>query len=232
MNRVVGTARLHLVGRQNIVVPWAVLASALAVNLVVFAALQAGDAVQETPFTGGLASLYVVMAAGFVQLMNKNLNFAVGLGLTRGTYLRGTALFAVLLAFGSALALDVLLGVERATDGWGLQLGFFGLAGLVPDNPLVAVPAYAVPMLTCMALGAFYGSINHRWGMIGVYASGLLAFLAGGLFTVVMTYADAWGSLLGWFGRQPNTALLAGYPLIAVAVLSVAAFLVTRRAEV
>ena len=34
MNRVVGAARLHLLGYQNVLVPWSVLASALVINLL------------------------------------------------------------------------------------------------------------------------------------------------------------------------------------------------------
>lgn len=229
MSRVVAAARLQLISYQNVIIPWAVLASALAVSLMVFAALQASNPETSTPFTGGLASIYITVAIGFATVMNKNFLFATGLGLTRRGYLLGTGLFALVLAVGSALALYALLGIEKATDGWGLDLAFFGVADLVSGNPFTTVPSYAVPLLASMTLGALYGAINLRWGMIGVYASGVLALLAGGLFLVAVTYAGAWDSIGAFFTNTSPTALLAGYPLIAVVLLGGGTYLISRR---
>lgn len=232
MNRVVGAARLHLLGYQNVLVPWSVLASALAINLLLFWSIQLGNPSESAAFTGGLLSIYVCAAVAAVQMLNRNFDFALGLGLTRRGYLLGTALFALLMAVGSAVALYALLGIEQATDGWGLELEFFGPAGLFSSNPLIAVPSYAVPMLAFMALGALYGAINNRWGLTGVYASAVLLALAGGLFTVAMVYAEAWGSFFTWWAGQPTVAVMAGYPLIAVAVFGGGAYLVARRVGV
>ncbi|GAB3247768.1 hypothetical protein [Kineosporia babensis] len=229
MNRVVSAARLHLLSYQNVAIPWAVLASALAVNLLLFGSMQAGGASEEAAFTGGLVSIYIAASVSAVQLMNKHFDFAVSFGLSRRGYLLGTALFALGMALGSALLLYALLGIELATGGWGLELEFFGVAELFTANPLTAVPSYAVPMLFFIAVGALYGAINHRWGMTGVYAATLLAVLVGGLGAVLLTYTKAWASFFGWWADQPHLALLAGYPLIAAALLGAGTYLVSRR---
>lgn len=146
MNRVLSAARLHLVSGQAITVPWSIMGSALAINLVIFGTIQAKAGVQDNPSSGGLASLYAVVLTVFVQAMNKPLQFALGLSLTRRTYLLGSAVFATALSFGSALVLYALYGIERATDGWGVDLSFFGAWGLGEGNPVVAVLGYDRPL--------------------------------------------------------------------------------------
>ncbi|GLY28229.1 hypothetical protein [Kineosporia sp. NBRC 101731] len=229
MNRVVSAARLHTIGGQSISVPWSVLVSALAINFLIFGTIQAGDGIDEDPTTGGLLALYAVTMVVFIQAMNKPLSFALGFGLTRRTYLFGTALFALALSFGSAVVLYALYGLEQATGGWWMDLSFFGVVGLGEGNPVVAVLGYAAPMTALTALGALTGGINARWGLIGVYTAAIVTLIAGGVFAVIMFYAHAWTSLGHWIADQPSAALFAGYPWIVTAVAGAGAYAVVRR---
>ncbi|GAA3592887.1 hypothetical protein GCM10022223_04550 [Kineosporia mesophila] len=229
MNRVVSAARLHTVGGQSISVPWSVLASALAVNFLIFGTIQAGDGIDEDPTTGGLLALYIATAVVFIQAMNKPLSFALGFGLTRRTYLFGTGLFALAISFGSAVVLYALYGLERASGGWWMSLSFFGALGLGEGNPVVAVLGYAAPMMALAALGALAGGIHARWGLVGVYTSVIVALIAGGAFCVVMFSAHAWTPLGRWIADQPSSALFAGYPWIVTAVAGAGAYAVVRR---
>ena len=229
MNRVLSAARLHLVSGQAITVPWAIMGSALAVNLVIFGTIQAKAGVSDNPSSGGLASLYAVVLTVFVQAMNKPLQFALGLSLTRRTYLLGSAVFATALSFGSALVLYALYGVERGTDGWGMDLAFFGAWGLGDGNPVVAVLEYAAPMMALIAVGSLLGGLYARWGMIGVYVTTIALLIVAGVFAVIMTYAEAWTSLGHWFADQSTAALAAGYPWIITALFAGGTYLVVRR---
>jgi len=232
MNRVLNAARLHLITGQVITIPWGIMASALAVNWVIFGLIQARVGANDNPSSGGLASLYVVVLVVFVQAMNKQFFFALGLSLTRRAFLMGTALFALGLSFASAGVLYALYGVERATGGWWMDLSFFGAWGLGDGNPVTAVLEYAAPMLALITVGTLFGSITARWGVFGLFVSGILLLIVGGAFTVIMTYAEAWTSFGHWFTGQSTAALAAGYPWIIAAVLGAGTYLVVRRVAV
>jgi hypothetical protein len=229
MNRVVSAARLHLIGGQSITYPWLIMASSLAINLVIFASITAKGGVDDNPSTGGLLSLYAVVMIVFSQAMNKQFAFALGFSLTRRTYLLGSALFALALSLGSALALYALYGIERATGGWWMDLSFFGVYGLGDGNPVLAVLGYAAPMMALITLGTLLGGINARWGPIGLYVAGLVGLIVGGALSVIMTYAEAWTGFGNWFDDQPTAALLAGYPWIIAVLLAGGTYLVARR---
>src|SRR4051794_30455477 len=117
MNRTLSVARIQAFTRSNMLVwPWGILASALAVNIALFAAI--GDTIPEGPKTGGLASIYITATFGAAGTILQHLPFALGLGVTRRTFYRATGLLLGAWALGSGVALYLLTLVERATVGW------------------------------------------------------------------------------------------------------------------
>ncbi len=230
MNRIMVAARLHLIGWQPVTIPYAVMLSALLVNLLIFGLLRgSGVGEDEAGFTGGLLSLYITVALVFVTAVNGQLTFALGFSLTRRTYLAGTAVFATGLALASGVLLYLCRLVEVATDGWFLQLDFFQIGGWSTGDPFTQVIGYAAPMLALSATGALLGAVHARWGSVGVWSALILSALAAGLFVAAVTVAKAWGSVGQWFVDQPMAALLAGYPLIITVVFGAAVYLVLRR---
>ncbi len=80
------------------------------------------------------------------------------------------------------------------------------------------------------ALGVFLGVVFKRWSQPGLYvlSLGTAAVLAGLAFLVGAN--GWWPAVLSFFTGQSTLALLAGYPLVIVAVFGGAGWLVLRRA--
>jgi hypothetical protein len=76
-------------------------------------------------YTGGVASIYVLFLIIGVSLVGRSLPFALALGVSRRSYYAGSAVLGAALAVADGLGLAGLQAVERATDGWGVQMDFF-----------------------------------------------------------------------------------------------------------
>ena len=64
-----------------------------------------------------------------VQAMSATFRFALGMSVTRRDYYLGTALYFTMLSVVYAAGLTALGGIERLTDGWGLDGYFFAPFG-------------------------------------------------------------------------------------------------------
>ncbi|QTE29801.1 hypothetical protein [Pengzhenrongella sicca] len=228
MNRTLAVARIHLMDHATVfVLPWAVLASALVINLIVWALLPEAAA----NGTGGLASLYCFSWAMISVLISRGFPFQLGLGVTRRDFLRGTFLFLGAFAVSSAVILLGLNLLERATGGFGLGGRFFRVPWLtdVPDWQLLAI--YALPMVFFVGLGLAFAAVWSRYRATGVVA--LLIGLGFALVVpiAVIAWSDSWPSVGTWFADLvPLTAvaLLAGIGALGGA----GAWLALRRAPV
>ena len=212
---------------MTIAFPLGIMASSFIINVIIFAALVGAV---ENPTTGGLASLYITFGIVCWSGLSQNFSFVVGLNATRRSFYAAT----VIVAMGQSLLYGVLLYllgiVERATGGWGVNLLFYNPARF-PD---VASPAtillYAVPLAFLAAMGVFFGTVGKRWGGVGVFfATVLLIVVVGGLIAVI-SFAHAWPVVGSWLAGQPLLALLAGWPLIPIALMLASGWLVLRRA--
>lgn len=232
MNRVVRAARLHLISPQALLIPAAVLAAAMVINLGIFALLRQNDASSsEASFTGGLASLYIAVMTVFIQAMNRQFDVALSFGLPRRLYLLGTGLFALGLSLCWGLVLALLRLVETSTDGWGVRMDFFAVAGMDTGGLVSGTLVYAVPMLALAALGVLIGGIFARWGQIGVYTAGLALLVGVGAAIVTVSYTWSWTDGWQWLSDRSLIALTAGYPWLLVAVCGGAAFWVVRGSQ-
>ena len=123
--------------------------------------------------TGALAALYFAAAAAHLQTMTQTFPFALSLGVTRRNFYLGAGLVLLAESIVHSIALTVLLAIENATDGWGLQLKFFGVGFLVQSNPVAQVLVYGAPLLALGLVGMMFGTLFKRWGQLGVYAAGV-----------------------------------------------------------
>jgi len=228
MNRPLAVARIHAMDHATVLVlPWAVLASALVINVIVWSLVPEAAA----KGTGGILSLYCFSWAMISVLVARGFPFQLGLGVTRRDFLTGTFLFLAAFAVASAVLLVGLNLLERATGGFGLGGRFFRVPWFteVPDVQLVAI--YALPMVFFVGLGMLFAAVWSRFR-----ATGTVALLTGiGLALVVpialITRSGAWPSVGAWFGDLvPLTAvaLLAGIGALAGA----GSWLTLRRAPV
>jgi hypothetical protein len=229
MNRVARATRLHLVGWPTMVAaPWAVLASAFVVNLAIFWTLH--DRGVPANFTGGLASIYVTVLLVFVQAMGRQLLFALGFSLTRRSYYLATVTFIVGQALAFAVVLYLLRLIERATDGWGVDLSFYAVQDTSVGNPVGQILAYAGPFVLLATIGTLIGAVHLRWKATGLYLSAILAILLGGLATLLITYWRGWDHIGSWFGGQSTLALCAGWPVLLALMFAGGTYLIIRRA--
>jgi hypothetical protein len=82
--RILAAARVHLANwPMALGFPLGIMASSLAVNVLIFASM--GDAIEQA-VTGGLASLYIVQFIVCWQGLYQNFTFAVGLNVTRRSF--------------------------------------------------------------------------------------------------------------------------------------------------
>jgi hypothetical protein len=231
VDQVLGVVRVQLMNvRLGIALPLAVFAAVAVLNLALFAAL--GPAADPADFFSSVVpTLYVTVGAAYVQTATQTFRLALGMGVTRRAFAAAVAVLVVLEAAGYGALLGVLRVAERATGGWGTGLELFPPGLLDADaGPLQHWLAYAAPIVALAALGALVGAVFARWGARGLYALlvGLVVVLGG--TAVLITLADGWSALTGWFAAQSPLALTAGYPLVLAVLLGAVGWLVLRRA--
>jgi lysylphosphatidylglycerol synthetase-like protein (DUF2156 family) len=172
-------ARSHLLYRQAWVYqPWLFLVLAFGINLVIFGAVP-GD--QGHPnYTGGIASIYVMLIIAGAVAVARQLPFALALGVSRRSFCAGSAAVAVGVAAVIGGCLTALQAIERVTGGW-------GTAGLLAFLTFQVVVAAAVVLVISFAHGwqsasNFFTTLTVE-GLTGILALIALAFLAGGFAT-------------------------------------------------
>ncbi|MCO7222452.1 hypothetical protein [Klenkia sp. PcliD-1-E] len=229
MNRTLVAARLHAVHAVIALgIPWVVVGSSFAINLVVWAALPT-DARNDSG-TGGIISLYVAVAIVFMQAVTQLFPMALGLSLSRRTFYLGTLLAAAAQSLAYGLLLTILTLVENGTAGWGLGLSFWAPGPVDVDNPALQILVFAVPMFLAASLGVGLGVVLKRWGQLGMWTLAVLLLLAGGAAVTVITWRSAWPAVGSFFVDTPVVALLLIGPAVVALVVAGASFLGLRRA--
>jgi hypothetical protein len=221
--------RLHTVtlGR-TLTWPWAILALSFAVNLALYFTGANDDAKGQG--TGGLASLYIVVTIAYLQAMTQLFSFALGIGVSRRSFFLGTIIFAVAesLFFGGVI---YTLGViERATDGWGVGLAFFGVPWLTHGaNPLELLVTYIAPLFVLASVAMFLGILHKRWGSNGLLWTSAIGVLVLGGAAVLVNWQGGWNAIGHWFASQSALALTAGWPWLLAAAALAGTWLIMRR---
>jgi hypothetical protein len=222
---VVNVVRYHLIQRLvYLVLPWVMLASSFAVNLVVSA---------ETPAvrSGGLATIYVWIFIGGLLSTSRSLPFGLALGISRRTYYLGTAGLAVVLAALYGLALAVLHALEGATGGWGVNLHFFRVAYLLAGPWYLIWLTSFVGLALLFVYGMWFGIVHRRWNITGLAAflvAQVVVLLAA---TLVATWTHAWAGVGDVFTTL-HAGGLTGVLAALAAVLLAGGFATIRRATV
>ncbi len=226
MNRTLVATRIHLNNwRWTLGFPLTLLGVILLVNVTI--GLLAGGA----RFTaGGVVAIYFMAGTTQLTAMTQFFPFALGLSLTRREFYVGTWLFVLLQSVTLAVVLTTGLAVERATDGWGAQLGFFRFGVPADAGPLVATPIFAAALLALSAAGAAFGVLFKRSGQLGVWVAVLGFVVALTATAAYIGWREAWPQVIGAFVDPAPTALI-GYPLLIAVVLAAAGWLGLRRAS-
>jgi len=229
MTTLQNVARYHLVDRITYVaLPWGTLAFSFLVNLVI-ASQVAPDV--NSYYTGGLLSIYVFLLICGALSMTRSLPFALMLGLSRRSYYLGTALLVVCLGIVYGLALAVLQVIERATEGWGVDMHFFRIPGIL-DGPWYLTWLTSFVLLVLFFLyGMWYGLVYRRCslpGLVAFIAAQILVVLA---VVVAISMADSWHALGDFFSTATASALTGVLAAITVA-MGVGGFTTLRKVTI
>jgi hypothetical protein len=243
MNTWINVARCHLLQRFNyLALPWAWLAFALAVDLVIFALIPIGHhgvltahglvQVQNAGSgrdAGGLTAVVAVFFALGVQSVARSLPFALALGVSRRSYYTGTALLAVALAAVYGLALTALQAIERATAGWGVAAHIFRVPYILDGPWYLTWLTTSVVLALLFAWGMWFGIVYRRWNLPGTLAftaAQVTVLLAAAL---LITWAHAWAGT-GHFLTALSAAGLTGLLAALAAALLAGGYVTIHRA--
>lgn len=229
MNRALQVMRIQTFTPYNgLFWPWAIMASAFAVNVALFAAI--GDTIPDGPKTGGLASIFITAIIVGAVLVTQHLPFMLGFGVTRRTFLRATSLLTLAWALASGIGLYLCALVERATDGWGIRMTFFDFAFLARDNPIIQILEYAVPLALMAFLGLLLGAVHLRFGTTGIMVMTIASMVVFGGLAILITWQRWWEDFFGWFADQPLPMLIVVWPAVLTAACAAGTYLAVRRA--
>ena len=233
MSTLVKVARYHLVQPfQYLVLTWMVLAFAFAVTVVIFGmtpvshhtVLTANGLVSVANmadrYTGALSSFFILFLVLGVQSIGRSLPFGLALGVSRRSYYMGTALLAVVLACADGLGLTALQAIERATDGWGVHMGFFRVPYLLDGPWYLTWLTSFVGLALLFVYGMWFGIVHRRWSLVGLLtfiAAQVTVLLAVGL---VVTWAHGWPGVGHFFTGLTAAGLTELLAVLAVALLA------------
>ena len=226
-------ARYHLVMPWLVVgMPWAIMAFSFVVNLVIFALVPVGHhdvltshgvvqvASAAHNYTGAVAIVYIFFFVIGVNSIGRSLPFGLALGVSRRSFYTGTALLGVALAVADGLALTALQAIERATGGWGVQMGFFRVPYLL-DGPWYLTWLTSFVGLTLLFVyGMWFGIVYRRWGLIGTIAftaAQVTVLLAASL---LVSWAHGWTGVHHFFTALTAAGLTGLLAVLALALLA------------
>jgi hypothetical protein len=207
--------------------PWSLVALSFGINLLIISNL--GDEARAAFWTGGLLTIYVGAFLICVFTMTQWLPFALGHSVTRSRFYWSALLVTLGQCLVFAVVLTGLQAIERATDGWGQSLEYFGPSHLVVDNVAAQLIVYFVSLVAASVWGMLWGLVHRRWGVQGVLAGLVVSLVAMFLVVVVLTRPGVWTALVDWYVVQPQLAVLLVWSLVPGAVAGVIGYLLIRR---
>jgi hypothetical protein len=219
MTTYINVARYHLLQRLNyVILPWAVLAFVFGIDVIILAITPAGHSSHR--YVGGLASIFAILFILGLQSVARSLPFGLALGLSRRSYCLGTTLLAAALAAIVGVVATVGQAIERATDGWGLHMGFFRVPYILNGPWYLTWLTSFVAVTLLFVYGMWFGLVYRRWSL-----AGLLVFLAAQVSVlmigaVVATATHAWHQIGHFFtalGAAEFTGLLAALTVVLLA---------------
>jgi hypothetical protein len=216
MNTLVNVGRYHLVDRFTwLALPWGIMAFSFLVNIGVALAVPTEP---DGIYTGGLVSLYVFMLICGALSMTRSLPFGLMMGISRRTYYAGTALLVLTLGVVYGLGLTLLQLVERATNGWGLNLHYFRIPWIL-NGPWYETWLTSFVLLVAFVLyGMWYGLVFRRWSVPGLVAFIAAQILVALLAVIAVSATDSWSGVGHFFTTVTALAVTGVLAVIALAM--------------
>lgn len=228
MNTSLKVARYHLMDRTLLWLPIAITVFVFLVNLVIFAVVPTP---KDGGYTGAISALYCWLMIVGVVMIAQRLPFGLTLGLSRRAFYRGTAFVALATSAVYAAGVTVAQAIERAGDGWGVQMHFFRVPWLFEGSWYDTLVTGFVLGAAVMMYGMWYGIVYRRWGVIGMVefvGAQLLVLTFGALAT---TWTHAWHDI-GSFFTTISAVGFAGVLAAVTVALGVGGYATLRRVAV
>jgi hypothetical protein len=230
MSTYINVARYHLVQRFNyLILPWLILVFVFGVDVVILALTPAGHSSHR--YVGGLASIFVIVFILGLQSVARSLPFGLALGLSRRSYYLGTALLAVGLAAVAGMVITLGQAIERATGGWGLDMGFFRVPYILNGPWYLTLLTCFVALTLLFVYGMWFGLVYRRWSLVGLFAFLAAQITVLLLGAVAATWTHGWHQV-GHFFTALSASGLTGLLAALAAVLLVGGFSTMRRLTV
>ena len=164
--------------------------------------------------------MFIVVFVLGIQSVARALPFGLALGVSRRTYFLGATSLAAALAAGYGLVLALGQAVERATGGWGMNMGSFRVPYILDGSWYLSWLTASVTFLLMFAYGMWYGLVYRRLGMTGtvIFGAAQLSVLA--LAAVVATWVHGWAGLGHFFTTISAAGVTAVLAVVAAALLA------------
>ena len=216
MNTLVNVGRYHLVDRFTwLALPWGIMAFSFLVNVGVALAVPTGP---HGIYTGGLVSLYIFMLICGSLSMTRALPFGLMMGISRRTYYAGTALLVLTLGVVYGLGLTLLQLIERATNGWGLNLHYFRIPWIL-NGPWYETWLTSFVLLVAFVLyGMWYGLVFRRWSVPGLVAFIAAQILVALLAVIAVSATGSWSGVGHFFTTVTALAVTGVLAVVALAM--------------
>lgn len=226
--------RLHLANPSIFIgIPWAIVGLASLVTITIAIIMRSAgatpDDLENMRYSWAVVSPQWYMVVVGVQAIGLTFQFALGFGTTRRDFWLGTSLIFVLVSAANAVAIALLVQLEKATGGWWVGAHMFNSLWYGLDGFAVDLFSTFSLQLFVLVVGASVTTVYMRWRMPGMLA--LIAGFAVLLLAVIayFTFSGNWDAVFGWLGSigiAGAFGLLLGLSIVLLA----AGYLVIRRA--
>lgn len=215
---------------QTFAVPWYSILIAIVLVAALFGVI--GNTPGSGRSTGAASAFYLSSAGTQPWLINQLFPFSMAMSVTRGAFVRATMLVVAAETVIAGVGLTVLNRIERATDGWFVDMRLLDLPRVHQDNAFAQALVYGVPMAAVSAVMAFVGAVFRTFGQLGLWLFGVGSAFVAALVIAVLTVTHAGGHVVHFFATQPMLADCGLYPLAVVAVFGGAWAVLMMRARV
>ncbi|MEV5706659.1 hypothetical protein [Actinoallomurus sp. NPDC052274] len=224
---IVTVVRYLLLDRVTyLVLPWVWAAFGFLLDVVVLKLTPVGHT--DHRWVGGLAAVFLVVFSAGVQSVARALPFALALGVSRRTYFLGVTALALALAVSFGLVVAAGQTLERATGGWGMDMGYFRVPYLLDGPWYLSWLTAATAFVLLFVYGMWYGLIYRRAGLPGTMIFGATQLGVLALAAIIATWAHGWADIGRFFTTITATGVT-GVLAAAVAVMLAGGFATIRR---
>lgn len=234
-NEVWRVVRLHAVTPSVFFgIPWIIIGGAWLVMVLI--GIIAGGAGADTEKMGeGMRYSWAVLSPQWylvvvgVQAIGMTLSFALGFGATRRDFWLGTSIMFGIVSLLNAIAIATLVQLEKATDGWWLDVAMFDALWYGQDGWLVDFYTTLALQLLVLFIGASLTTVYLRWRMRGMMAVSSAAIVIALGSVAVVTLTGSWPAVVEWFA---GIGVVGAFTLVLAfaAVFAVVGYVVIRRA--